>query len=81
MVIRNNGLKDSEPAEVTVYADGKSVKNFELEELKIGYGKAITFTNIFILQTKVDEINVFVNTDFEELDKENNKVVLKIKEN
>jgi hypothetical protein len=79
--LRNDGLKISEPSTVIIYADEKPVKEFELSSLGIGQGREITFTNIFILQTRVDEIEVFIDYGFEELNKKNNKVVLKIKEN
>ncbi len=77
--LRNNGLKDSPEAEVLIYADNKEVKKVEVDLLKVGHGRKITLTNIFILQTSVNEIEFFINTPFEEMNKKNNRIKLEIK--
>jgi len=79
MVVRNNGLKNSESAKIIVYADDKSIKELEIEALPIGSGKLITFTNIFVAQTSVDEIKLSIDYNPEELKKENNIISLKVK--
>ncbi len=76
LTIRNQGLADSPAAEIEVYADDKSVKKIGLESLKIGHGRLITVTNIFVFQKDVDELRFLIKTNFEELEKDNNEAVL-----
>ncbi len=79
MSIRNNGFKDSEKAKVIIYADEKFVKEIELDALEIGYGKRITLGNIWVSQINVEELEFFIDYTFNELEKNNNKIILKIK--
>lgn len=79
MVVRNNGLKNSEGSKVIVYADNESIKELEIEPLDLGSGKFITLTNILVLQTSVDEIKLSIEYGPKELKKENNVINLKIK--
>jgi len=79
MVVRNNGLKNSGNSKVIIYADNESVKELEIEPLVIGSGKQITFTNIFVMQTSVNEVKLSIEYGSEELKKENNIITLKIK--
>ena len=48
--VRNNGLKDSGMAKIIIFADGKKIKEIELEALNIGYGGMVVFKNIWISQ-------------------------------
>lgn len=77
--VRNNGLRSSGIFSVEIFADGKEIKNFEFEEIEIGYGRVVEVQNILINQISVEEITFSIETDFEELDKNDNKVILKIK--
>lgn len=79
MTIRNNGLKDSEKATIYIYADDKLVEEVELDVLGIGHGRIIILNNVFILKRNVDKLEFFIDYDFEELDKDNNKATLEIK--
>lgn len=78
-VVRNNGLKDSDSTNVIVYADNKQVKDINLEEIPIGAGRSVKFSNILILQTSVNELKIAVDSSFPELNKENNEIMLEIK--
>ena len=80
MTIRNNGLKDSPETTAIIYADSKKLKEIDLESIPIGAGRIITFSNILILQTNIEEIEILIASEFEELDKSNNRIFLKIKE-
>ena len=62
-IVTNNGLKDSRHSTVRIYADNEMVKEFEMEELQIGYGRKITLQNIFILQISVDRLKFVVSYD------------------
>lgn len=79
VTVKNHGLVDSYPAKMVVYADGKSVKDFDLDEIPVGGGKMITLSNILVKQLSVDEIEIVLESEYEEMEKDNNAVVLKIK--
>ena len=79
VTIKNNGLKESKNTKIIIYADNKSLKEIELDPLEIGHGRIITLTNIFVLQRDIDELEFFINSDFEELNKDNNRITLEIK--
>jgi len=70
--IKNLGFKNSSSAQILIYADDKFVEFISLEPLEVGYGKMIMLTNHRILQLSVKELSFMIETDFEELDKENN---------
>ncbi len=81
IAIRNNGLKNSEKSKLEIYADKKLVDSFDFEPVEIGYGRTISVVNLKIFQMHVDELEFFINSSFNELNKENNKIILKIKSN
>jgi len=78
--IRNNGLIKSEKAEINILSGNEIVKKIYLEPLGQGYGIQITLTNIWIPKLEVNEIEFSIETSFEELNKQNNKKILSIKE-
>lgn len=80
LTVRNYGLKDAEASSVKIYADGKSIKEVELKPVEIGYGRSVYLSNLFISQLNVETIIVEIKTVFQELDKENNKIILQIRE-
>lgn len=77
--IRNNGLKKSEKATISIYADKELVKEIELEPLDIGYGREIFLKNVWISKISVSELELSIDYSLNELEKENNKITLKIK--
>lgn len=79
MTVRNIGLKDSEKAEIKIYADDRVIKEIDLNPIKLGEGRIITLKNIWISRINVEELEFIIDTDFNELEKENNKIKLKIK--
>ncbi len=80
MTIRNHGLKNSENFTVIVYADNKSIKELDIQSIPIGSGRIITLLNVFIMQRNIKELDFFIEYNFEELNKDNNRITLKIKE-
>jgi len=78
MSVRNNGLQKSSTSQILIYADDKFVEATSLKELDIGYGTMILLTNHRILKLNVNELRFVIDTEFEELDKENNKLNLKL---
>ncbi len=77
--IRNYGLKNSDSIKVKIYADGKKIKEVDIKPVNIGYGISISLVNVFIMQLNVDELEFRIESDFPELDKENNNVFLEIR--
>lgn len=78
--IQNQGLKDAPVSKIIIYADNKKVKEQDLSEVKIGYELTIWFQNILISQLNVEEITVEIEASFDEIEKSNNKIKLKVKE-
>ena len=79
MTIRNNGLKISESTKISIYADEKLIKEVDFDILNIGHGRIVVLTNIFILQKNIGVLKFSIDSDFAELEKDNNQVTLEIK--
>ncbi len=79
MSVRNNGLKDTEEFDVIIYINGNNKREINFEPLRIGYGKAIVLTNFWVPDLNVKEIELYINSSFEELEKNNNRIKLEIK--
>jgi len=78
LTVRNNGLKKAENATIIISADDKILKKINLSSLEIGRGTSIFLTNLFVNQIKVNKIEIFIDSEFEELDKSDNKLVLQV---
>lgn len=79
MSIRNNGFKDAYGIKVIIYADEKIVKDMDLDILGVGYGRLVILKNVWVKTRSVDKLELFINYNFNELEKENNQIILKIK--
>lgn len=79
MSVRNSGLIASSSAVISVYADGKKIKDFDLNSLEVGHGRIVSLTNLFVVKLKVNQLTLFINSTQEELSKDNNEVKLQIK--
>ncbi|MDO8528911.1 MAG: matrixin family metalloprotease [Nanoarchaeota archaeon] len=77
--IRNNGLKDSGNFKIKIYADGSFIKELDSESIKIGEGRIIVLKNILVPKITINQLKFFIETTFEELDRENNEKILNIK--
>ena len=77
--IMNKGLKDSKESTIIVYADKKIIKEIDLDSMKIGSGRLITLSNIWVSKISIKELELFINSSFNEIEKENNKIILEIK--
>jgi len=76
--IKNQGLADSSDFEIIVYGDGKEIKKIESEGINVGYTQKITITNQLITKLKIEKLELSIKGNFEEINKDNNKIVLKI---
>lgn len=79
MSVRNNGLKNSEKVKIIIYADETFVREIDLDALKIGYGKIIMLSNVWVPKMNVNELEFFINSSFKELEKNNNRITLEIR--
>ena len=76
ITVKNEGLANSDNFEIVVYGDGKEIKRIESDGIKIGYSQKITLTNALITQLKINSMEFSIEANFEEINKDNNKVVL-----
>ncbi len=77
--IRNEGLKKSNPSNLKIYSKEKLIKEIEIPELEIGHGTKIMLSHLPLRQKNVEELKLLIEYDYEELDKSNNEIILKIK--
>ena len=77
--IINNGLKDSERTTIIVSSNKKIIKEIDLDSIKIGSGRLISFSNIWVPKINIQELELFINSSFNEIEKENNKIILEIR--
>jgi len=78
--VRNQGLGNAPVTKVNIYADSKIVKEISVDFLDIGHGRIISLTNVWVSKLDVDAISFEIVSGFNELDKENNRVELAIKD-
>ena len=78
LTIINEGLNDAPESTLIIYADNSIVKEINLDALRIGEGMVINLGNIFVPQINFNEINLEINSTFNEITKENNKLNLKM---
>jgi len=77
--VKNIGLNSSDKIKVKIYADGEVIESMNLEELNAGTGMKINLENVFVNQVNVQEIKFFIEYPLEELEKNNNEIILKVK--
>lgn len=77
--IRNNGLKDSGDFKIKIYADDSLIKTINSDYIKIGEGRIITLQNVLVPKITINEIRFSIETNFKELEKENNEKILNVK--
>lgn len=76
LTINNDGLKKSASSKLIIYANDKILQETDFDPLEIGYGKILTYTNIFSSERKISEIKIVVESSENELSKENNQILL-----
>lgn len=80
MSVKNIGLKSSEEAFVGLYLDNELYEKIELSELKVGAGMRFSIQNLKFKTTNFNKMKFIIETDFEELNKENNEVSFEVAE-
>jgi hypothetical protein len=81
LIIKNEGLENSEDFLLGIYANDKQIDKMNLKGIKIGEGRIINITNILIPQIRIDTLKFVLETEAIELDKQNNQVILDITKN
>jgi hypothetical protein len=76
--VRNIGLDSAESSEVSIILKGDEIKRINLSELEIGEGVLISLENLKIKTKSITNITFVINTNFKEIDKENNLLILKM---
>lgn len=77
--IVNHGLIDSGNSEMIISSNGVEIKREAIQPLEVGTGIAFTFANIQLKNTNVNELEYNLQSDFSEISKANNQIILKIK--
>jgi len=76
--VKNNGLAVSESAEILIYADDKLIKTLELKSIDIGARLKMDLKNAWMSKRNPDKLKFVINSDFSEIDKLNNEIVLDV---
>ena len=79
MTILNLGFKDSENSEVFINLGNKTIETVDLGPIEIGTGKIVYLENILVSGFNFDEFELEILYSYNEINKENNKIKLKIK--
>jgi len=74
----NVGLKSSDEFKIKIYADKGFVKEIEVESIDMGYGKLLSLKNIWVSQVSVSELEIVIESNFEEINLENNNINLTV---
>ena len=72
--LKNQGLIDAENVYVNLYHESKQFESFDLNTIKFGAGKSIITENIKLPSKSVEQIIIKIESESEELDKNNNVV-------
>ncbi|MDD5012435.1 MAG: matrixin family metalloprotease [Candidatus Nanoarchaeia archaeon] len=76
--VMNTGLKRSGEFKVKIYAEGELVKEVSMPSIDIGYGRLLNLKNIWVPQINVNELEIIIESNFEEINIENNKIKLQV---
>lgn len=76
--VKNYGLKKSEPLIVEISSEGKNIQNVDVPSLEVGFGRIIILENLLVPKFSISQIDLEIKTNYEEIDKKNNKLSLKI---
>jgi len=79
IAISNFGLKDAGKSKLEVVFDNEPVREFELEDLKIGTERTLDVENVRLPFRSGENIGFVVEYEGEELSKANNIIVLSVK--
>ncbi len=76
--VSNAGLNYAGQSRVIIYGDGEIIKEIDLIPLEIGTGRFISMKNIWVSQVSVNELELAIDSNYGELNKENNLIKLEV---
>jgi Matrixin/CARDB len=79
LTVMNEGLNDADASKIIIYADNASVREINLDSIKVGEGISLNLENVLISKINFNEISLEIVSNFSEITKENNKIKLEIK--
>jgi hypothetical protein len=77
--ISNSGLNDSNTASLIISADGNQIDSELISPIQIGGGITFMFKNLWVPSINVNELEYQINTNFSEINKNDNQIRLEIK--
>jgi hypothetical protein len=77
-IVRNGGLRDSKNSTVQIYFDSEEKKSLSVSSLEVGTGITIDIKNLYKGIKNIKEMKIEIVSNFEEMDKSNNLVILDI---
>jgi hypothetical protein len=80
LTIKNNGFADAADSELEIFGDGNSLRKIDIGPVNLGYGRIIVLKNILVTSFEINKITLVINSDFNEVSKENNEISLLVKE-
>ena len=79
MTILNLGFEDSGDSNILILFKNKTIETVDLGPIEIGTGKIVYLENILVSGFNFDEFELEILYSYNEINKENNKIKLKIK--
>jgi len=80
ITIGNVGLNDAPASEIIIYSNSSIIKEFDLKPIDMGYGRIALFQNIFVPNSNINKLEIVINSEFNEISKENNKIELNVQD-
>ena len=72
----NGGFKTAGASKVLIYSDDRIIDEIEIPSIEIGYGRSVYSENIWVSEINTEKLVLKIETNFNELDKENNFIEL-----
>lgn len=81
LTLLNVGFADANKSDIAIYTDNNLVRKVDINPLGIGQGMSLSISNVWISQLSVNEVELVIETNFDEINKENNKIKLELNQN
>ncbi len=75
--IKNIGLINSPKSTLEIFADNSPIKNVTLQEIRPGTELNLKLKNYWVNEKNIENIKFYINSNFKELNKNNNLLILK----
>lgn len=79
LTIKNQGIQLANKSILKIYTDDHLINKMDVPELKIGYGLKFKIRNVGIGLKNFDQLRFIIESDFNELDKNNNYLNFSVK--